>query len=76
MAACAGIGAVAWVITIVNLVFLCMAFLRETEPGANENIELGDTQNLAPNINDPIQLQLQPLTIEQPVREDTRTQTL
>ncbi|RYO75157.1 hypothetical protein DL766_005210 [Monosporascus sp. MC13-8B] len=44
VAACAGLSAIVWVITIVNLVFFVRACLRDSGPGQSGNVELRETQ--------------------------------
>jgi hypothetical protein len=44
MGACAGLGAIVWVLTIVNLVFFILACVRNPDPAHAGNVELGHGQ--------------------------------
>ncbi|RYP09275.1 hypothetical protein DL765_008500 [Monosporascus sp. GIB2] len=54
VAACAGLGAIVWVITIVNLVFFVRACLKDSGSGQSGNVELRETQKPQQTGNDTV----------------------
>ena len=76
MAGCAALGAVVWVLAIVNLVFFCMACFRKGDTERTGNVELGETQKPVPATTRPIPhepVATQPAPAQQPFPVNSST---